>query len=69
MNLIIPMAGRGKRLRPHTLTTPKPLVPIAGKPIVERLVTDIAGVCKEPIKEIAFIVGDFGKDTEDSLLE
>lgn len=69
MNLIIPMAGRGKRLRPHTLTTPKPLVPIAGKPIVERLVTDIAQVCKEPVKEIAFIVGDFGKDTEESLLK
>lgn len=63
------MAGRGKRLRPHTLTTPKPLIPIAGKPIVERLVTDIAGVCTDPINEIAFIIGDFGKEVEDSLLE
>jgi len=41
MNIIIPMAGRGSRLRPHTLTTPKPLIPIAGIPIVERLVEDI----------------------------
>ncbi|MFT6176016.1 MAG: glucose-1-phosphate thymidylyltransferase, partial [Cryomorphaceae bacterium] len=42
MNIIIPMAGRGKRLRPHTLTVPKPLVKIAGKPIVQHLVEDIA---------------------------
>ena len=34
----VPMAGRGSRLRPHTLTVPKPLVPVGGKPIVERLV-------------------------------
>jgi glucose-1-phosphate thymidylyltransferase len=44
MNIIVPMAGRGSRLRPHTLTVPKPLVPVAGKPIVERLVEDLACV-------------------------
>ena len=38
MKIIVPMAGRGSRLRPHTLTVPKPLIPIAGKPIVQRLV-------------------------------
>jgi len=69
MNLVIPMAGMGKRLRPHTLTTPKPLVPIAGKPIVERLVKDIAGVCQEQIRNIAFIIGDFGSEVEKSLVE
>ena len=42
MKIIVPMAGRGSRLRPHTLTTPKPLIPIAGKPIVQRLVEDIS---------------------------
>ena len=42
MNLIIPMAGMGKRMRPHTLSIPKPLIPVAGKPIVQRLVEDIA---------------------------
>ena len=41
MKIIVPMAGRGSRLRPHTLTVPKPLVPVAGKPIVQRLVEDI----------------------------
>ena len=68
MNLIIPMAGMGKRLRPHTLTTPKPLLPVAGKPIVQRLVEDIASVISEPIDEIAFVIGNFGKEVEEGLL-
>lgn len=55
------MAGRGSRLRPHTLTVPKPLIPIAGKPIVHRLVEDIAKVINHKIDEIAFIIHkDFG---------
>lgn len=67
MKVIIPMAGMGKRLRPHTLTTPKPLFPIAGKPIVHHLVEDIAVLIKQPIEEIAYIIGDFGKEVENSL--
>jgi glucose-1-phosphate thymidylyltransferase len=68
MNIIIPMAGLGKRLRPHTLTTPKPLLPIAGKPIVHRLVEDIAKVCPEKIDSIGFIIHpSFGKEVEESL--
>lgn len=63
------MAGRGSRLRPHTLTVPKPLIPVAGKPIVQRLVEDIASVCNEPIEEIAFIIGDFGTQVEEHLKE
>jgi len=69
MKIIIPMAGLGKRMRPHTLTTPKPLLPVAGKPIVQRLVEDIAAICQEKIEEIAFIIGDFGKETEERLLD
>jgi glucose-1-phosphate thymidylyltransferase len=68
MNIIIPMAGLGKRMRPHTLTTPKPLLPIAGKPIVHRLVEDIAKVCPEKIDNIGFIIHpSFGKEVEESL--
>jgi glucose-1-phosphate thymidylyltransferase len=68
MNIIIPMAGLGKRMRPHTLTVPKPLLPIAGKPIVHRLVEDIAKVCTEKIESIGFIVHpSFGKEVEESL--
>lgn len=68
MNIIIPMAGLGKRMRPHTLTVPKPLLPIAGKPIVHRLVEDIAKVCPEKINEIGFIIHpSFGKEVEENL--
>lgn len=63
------MAGRGSRLRPHTLTVPKPLIPIAGKPIVQRLVEDIAKVADEQIEEIAFIIGDFGEEVKTSLVQ
>jgi len=72
MKIIVPMAGRGSRLRPHTLTVPKPLIPVAGKPIVHRLVADIAKVLGEPIEEVAFILGDpafFGDDVVESLME
>lgn len=72
MKIIVPMAGRGSRLRPHSLTVPKPLIPVAGKPIVHRLVADIAGVLNQKIDEIAFILGDpafFGEDVVKSLQE
>lgn len=68
MKIIVPMAGMGKRMRPHTLKVPKPLIPVAGKPIVQRLVEDIAGVCEEQIEEIAFIIGpSFGEEVETML--
>lgn len=66
------MAGRGSRLRPHSLTVPKPLIPVAGQPIVHRLVKDIAKVLKQPIEEIAFVLGDpafFGDEVVASLTE
>ncbi len=64
------MAGRGSRLRPHSLTVPKPLIPVAGQPIVHRLVKDIVKVLKQPIDEIAFVLGDpawFGDEVVESL--
>jgi len=62
------MAGKGTRLRPHTLTVPKPLIPVAGKPIIQRLVEDLAASVGGPIAEIAFIVGDFGVEIERELI-
>ncbi len=69
MKIIIPMAGRGSRLRPHTLITPKPLVSIAGKPMVQRLVEDLTRSYGRGIEEIAFIIGDFGEEVKQELLE
>lgn len=69
MNIIIPMAGMGKRMRPHTLTTPKPLVPIAGKPMVHRIVEDIVNTTDQKIKEIAFVISRaFGTEAENNLI-
>jgi len=68
MKIIIPMAGRGSRLRPHTLTIPKPLLPVAGKPIVQRLVEDLTASYPGEFDEVAFIIGDFGKEVEEQLL-
>ena len=63
------MAGRGTRLRPHTLSTPKPLLPVAGKSIVQRLTEDIVELGKGSVDEIAFIIGkDFGTAVESKLL-
>ncbi len=59
MKIIIPMAGMGKRLRPFTLTTAKPLIKIAGKSIVQRLVETIISVSDEKVTDVAFILGDF----------
>lgn len=68
MNIIIPMAGLGKRMRPHTLTTAKPLLPVAGKPMVHRLVEDIARLAPEKVENIGFIIHpSFGKQVEADL--
>ena len=68
MNIIIPMAGLGKRMRPHTLTTAKPLLPVANKPMVYRLVEDIARLAPEKVENIGFIIHpSFGKQVEADL--
>ncbi|MBI4647799.1 MAG: nucleotidyltransferase [Bacteroidia bacterium] len=67
MKIIVPMAGIGKRMRPHTLTIPKPLLPVAGKPIVQLLLEEIYNIIYEKITEIIFVIGDFGVDIETHL--
>ena len=62
------MAGRGSRLRPHTLTTPKPLVPVAGKPMVQRIVEDLASGYDGQVEEVAYVIGDFGSEVEKQLI-
>lgn len=68
MKLIIPMAGRGTRVRPHSHTTPKPLLPVAGTMIVERIVETFARTLDRTIDEIVYILGpDFGKEIKETL--
>lgn len=68
MKLIIPMAGRGTRVRPHSHTTPKPLLPVVGTMIVERIVETFARTLDQKIDEIVFILGpDFSKEIKDTL--
>lgn len=62
------MAGIGKRMRPHTLSVPKPLLKVAGKSIVERIVNDISTSTGKKIEEVHFIIGNFGEETIRKLL-
>ncbi len=68
MKIIVPMAGMGKRMRPHTLTIPKPLIPVAGKPIVQHLVEDITKGCQEKVDEIAFELANSEKKWSRTLI-
>ena len=69
MNIIIPMAGMGKRLRPHTLTTAKPLIKVCGQEIVKILCKEIVKTCGVKVDNIGFVVGDFGDQVEKELIE
>lgn len=63
------MAGWGTRLRPHTLTVPKPMLSVAGKPIVAHLVNDLLKCTDETVENIVFIIRkDFGVKIEEQLL-
>jgi glucose-1-phosphate thymidylyltransferase len=57
MNVIIPLAGFGTRLRPHTYTKPKPLINVAGKPVLGHILDKLKGL---NIDEIVFVVGYLG---------
>ena len=61
MQIIIPLAGLGSRLRPLTYTTPKPLVQVAGKTILGHVLDSLQGV---QIEDIVFIVGYLGEQIE-----
>lgn len=61
MKVVIPLAGFGTRLRPHTYTKPKPLVNVAGKPVLGHILDKLVGL---DIEEIVFIVGYLGEQIE-----
>ncbi len=62
MQVIIPLAGLGTRLRPHTHTRPKPLISVAGKPILGHILDGLRGLA---IDEVIFIVGYLGNQIEE----
>jgi glucose-1-phosphate thymidylyltransferase len=62
MKVIIPLAGFGTRLRPHTYTKPKPLINVAGKPVLGHLLDKLMGL---DISEYIFIVGYLGEQVEE----
>jgi dTDP-glucose pyrophosphorylase len=68
MKIIIPMAGKGSRLLPHTLNTPKPLISIAGKTILKRLLESLSKLIQIfSVREIVFIISNFGNQVEKQL--
>jgi len=54
---VIPAAGSGSRLRPHTHTTPKALLNVAGKPILGHILDEVSGV---GIRKVVLVVGAYG---------
>jgi glucose-1-phosphate thymidylyltransferase len=59
---IIPVAGMGTRLRPHTHTTPKPLLNVAGQPILGHILCDLRA---QGVSEVVLVVGHMGEQIRD----
>ena len=66
MNAIIPVAGRGKRLRPHTHTQPKVLMNVAGKPILAYILDELRVL---GVEEIVLVVGHLAEKIEEYVRE
>ena len=66
MKVLIPLAGFGTRLRPHTYTKPKPLVNVAGKPVLGHILDKLAGL---DLEEVIFITGYLGDKIKDYVSE
>jgi len=62
MKVVMPMAGLGTRLRPHTYSKAKPLLPVAGKPVLAHLLDRFKGL---EVEEYIFIVGHLGEQIEE----
>lgn len=63
MKVIIPMAGKGTRLRPHTHVTPKPMLRVAGKPVMQYILDDLKSL--RDIEEIIYITGHLKEKVEE----
>jgi glucose-1-phosphate thymidylyltransferase len=63
MKAIIPLAGKGTRLRPHTHVTPKPMLKIAGKPVIDYVMDDLKQL--GGVEEVIYITGHLKERVED----
>jgi glucose-1-phosphate thymidylyltransferase len=66
MKVLIPVAGAGTRLRPHTFTQPKPLMLVAGKPIICFLIDKLLEI---GVTEVVFVLGYLGEKVRQFILE
>jgi glucose-1-phosphate thymidylyltransferase len=62
MQVIIPLAGKGTRLRPHTHLVPKPLLKVAGRPVMDWVMDTLAGL---DVTELIFITGHLKEQVEE----
>ena len=62
MKAIIPLAGKGTRLRPHTHHTPKPLLRVGGRPVMSYILDDLREL---GIEEVVFITGYLGESIKE----
>ena len=65
LKIIVPMAGLGKRLRPHTLTKPRPLLPLAGRTVLDYFLDTFTSIPLTRQVEYVFIVGQMGEQIKD----
>jgi glucose-1-phosphate thymidylyltransferase len=63
MKVIIPLAGKGTRLRPHTHITPKPMLKIAGKPVIDYVMEDLQALGN--VDQVVYITGHLKEKVED----
>ena len=61
MQVIIPLAGKGTRLRPHTHLVPKPLIRVAGRPVMDWVMDRLEGL---PVEELIFVTGHLKEQVE-----
>ena len=62
MKAIVPVAGAGTKLRPHTYTQPKALIPVAGKPIIQYIIEQLI---EAGVKDYVFVIGYLGDKIKD----
>lgn len=62
MKVIIPLAGKGTRLRPHTHTVPKPMLKVAGKPVMDYVMDDVAKLAG--VEQVVYITGHLKEKVE-----